>query len=119
MLRFQTKMYCFTQGDAILILENTLKNDLGHVSFSVVVSDGHVPASGHHIPGCCLLNVCTAFVWYLFLLSWKCKSGHHSYSMHVNKLLYLCSFFSQSCNDRGFLYKCVWNMSFSALEKKN
>lgn len=69
MLRFQTEMYCFTQGEAILILENTFKSELGLDSFSVVLSHGHVPANGHRIPGCCLLNVCTAFVWDLFLLS--------------------------------------------------
>lgn len=69
MLRFQTKMYCFAQGDDILILENTSSNELCPDSFSVVLSYGHVPANGHRIPGCCLLNVCTAFVWYLFLLS--------------------------------------------------
>lgn len=46
----------------LLILENTLKNVLGLDSFSEVLSYGHVPANGHHVPGCCLLNVCTACV---------------------------------------------------------
>lgn len=63
MLRSQTEVCCFPQGKAICTyIRKYFKNELGLGSFSEVLTYGHVPVNSHHIPGCSLLNVCTACV---------------------------------------------------------
>lgn len=94
----------------LLILENTLKTELSLDSFSEVVSYGHVPANGHHIPCCCLLSVCTACACSGIFFSIKLKRQKSSSRLqHVCKQVTLSPFPSscQSFNDRSFQYKCM------------